>query len=181
MEIKRVTVNVYDARLFYSLVKELKRLKVPLAVEKGEILVSDSGNGDIIIKSRDELPKVIGKILCKIRGKEKFNELTIGIDTNKDNLAIAIVGDGELLDFYKVKNTEAEKIIMKVLDSIPHERAIVNVGIGNSIGLEIYAELKRKFKESVRPIDEYKTSKTKLGFLKDEDITAAYNIALRML
>ncbi len=182
MEIKKVTVDVYDARLFYLLVKELKRLKIRLVPENGDIVISDHNTGDIQISSKEEIPKVIGKVLCKVKGKDKFNELVIGIDTNKNNLAIAVVGDGDLIDYYKVNEIKLKETIENILDTIPHERVLINVGIGNSMGFEIYRRIKEEFKDNVYPIDEFNTSKNKITTrIKDEDILAAYNIALRTL
>jgi len=171
--VKKVAVKVNDLKTAYYLINELKKMNINVA-EEGDVIITDE-----IIKQM-ELHKLIGYILCKVRGKEIFNELLIGIDTNKEEkLTVVVIGDGELLFTSNSNLMDIEDRIREIVSSIPHKRVYIGVGGGNKIGQLVYEILKMNFKE-VRIVNEDKTSsKNPFVNIRDKDIRAAYIIALR--
>ena len=171
--VKKVAVKVNDLKTAYYLINELKKMNINIA-EEGDVIITDE-----LVKQM-ELNKLIGHILCKVRGKENFNELLIGIDTNKEErLTIVVIGDGELLFTLNSNLMDIEDKIREIVSSIPHKRLYIGVGGGNKIGQLVYKILKINFKE-VKIVNEDKTSsKNPFINIRDKDIRAAYIIALR--
>jgi len=171
--VKKVAVKVNDPKVAYYLINKLKKINISIA-EDGDIVITD----DLVKKL--ELNKLIGYILCKVRGKESFNELLIGIDTNKEEkLTVVAIGDGELLYTLNSNLMDIEEKIHGILSSIPHKRVYIGVGGGNRIGQLVYRVLKINFKDT-KIVNENKTSeKNPFINIKDRDIRAAYAIALR--
>lgn len=171
--VKKVAVKTTDLKTAYHLINELKKLNVNVA-EEGNIEITDE-----LVKKMD-LNKLVGYILCKVRGKEIFNELLIGIDTNKEEkLTVVAIGDGELLLTLNCNLMDIEDKIRKIVSSIPHKKLYIGVGGGNKIGQLVYKMLKMSFKD-VKIVDEDRTSRENPFInIKDKDIRAAYLIALR--
>lgn len=171
--IKKVAIRVSDPKMYYELVKQLKEKGVKIS-EEGEIVITDEDT------KNQPLNVLIGKIICKVKGKEYFNELLIGIDTNKDRLSIAVIGDGELIESRTSNVINVNDELSEIISSYPHKSLKIGVGGGNKLGELVYRIVKMKFKD-VKIVNESKTSSPNNPFvqIKDRDIRAAYIIALR--
>ena len=171
--VKKIAVKVDDLKTAYYLINELKKMDISVT-DEGDIVITDE------LVEKMGLNKLIGYILCKVRGKESFNELLIGIDTNKEEkLTVVAVGDGELLFTLNSNLMNIEDRIQEIISSIPHKRLYIGVGGGNRIGQLVYKMLKINFKD-IKIVNENKTSgKNPFIDIKDKDIRAAYIIALR--
>ncbi len=166
-------VCIEDPKAYSYVVRELRKRGVPIS-EKGEISAC---------KSPEDLDAYVGKLVALSMGKEAFDELAIGIDANsRENLTIAVVGDGEILEYGKASIHSLCGEVLRILRMYPHKREVVGVGSGNPLGFEAFVELS-KCVNSVRLVDERSTSRKNV-FLKGkyiEDVVAAYNIAMRAL
>ncbi|MBB5252952.1 hypothetical protein [Sulfurisphaera ohwakuensis] len=171
--VKKVALRVSDPKLMYYLISNLKKFDILIA-EDGDIIITDN-----LIK-KFNFDKLIGYIVCKVRGKDNFNELLIGIDTNKEEkLTVVVVGDGELIYSANSNLMEIEEKISNIVSMFPHKKLYIGVGGGNKIGELVYRMLKIKFSET-KIVNENKTSsKNPFINIKDRDIRAAYLIALR--
>ena len=162
-----------DPKAYSYLVRELRKRGVPIS-ENGEIVVCEAPR---------DLESLIGKLVALSMGKETFEELAIGIDTNsRENLTVAVVGDGEILEYTRVPLASVCKEIKRITRMYPHKREVIGVGSGNSLGVEVFTEL-TGCASSVKLVDERSTSRRNV-FLKGkylEDVVAAYNIAMRAL
>ncbi|MBP1357329.1 MAG: hypothetical protein JZD40_02410 [Sulfolobus sp.] len=172
--VKKVALRVSDPRLAYSLITSLKKFNVLVSDNEGEVIITDE------LSRKMGINKLIGYIMCKIRDKETFNEVLIGIDTNKEEkLTVVVIGDGELIYTFNSNLMDIEEKIQEIVTSIPYKRLYIGVGGGNKIGELVYRILKINFKD-IKIVNENKTS-TKNPFIniKDRDVRAAYIIALR--
>lgn len=171
--VKKVALKISDPKTAYYLLTTLKKFGISPS-EEGEILITDSLIEKLDIKS------LVGYILCNIRGKERFNELLIGVDTNKEEkLTIVVVGDGELIYSENANLLDIEEKITTIVNMFPHKKLYIGIGGGNKIGELVYRILKIKFIET-KIVNENKTSsKNPFINIKDKDIRAAYAIALR--
>ncbi|MDT7872850.1 MAG: hypothetical protein RRB18_04490 [Sulfolobaceae archaeon] len=171
--VKKVAIKVSDAKKYRDLVRVFK--------ERG-IKISD--DGEIIIKDEDinfvPLNVLLGRILCEIKGKQYFNELLIGIDTNKDKLSIAVIGDGELIESRNANVIDVNEQLSEIIQTYPHKSLKIGIGGGNKIGELVYRIVKMNF-EQAKMVNESKSSSSGNPFvkIKDRDVRAAYIIALR--
>ncbi len=173
--VKKVTVKVSSPKYFYQILKEAKKLGIKISDNDGEILINDE-----IVNKLGSIDNLMGYLVCKVRDKDEFNELLIGIDTNdENNLSIAVVGDGELIESKACNllsiNDELEKIIRKY----PHKKVIIGIGGGNKLGELTYRIVKMKFENAKIVKEERSSLKNPFINIKDRDIRAAYIIALR--
>ncbi|BDB97697.1 hypothetical protein [Saccharolobus caldissimus] len=174
MNIKNVTILTDSPKIYKDLLIELRKRNVRVT-DNGEIKVRIEK-----INDKKEILKYVGYIVALSRGKQEFNELLIGIDTNSSYLTIVVLIDGELIEFRRANNLEKLlQLIDEILLTYPAKRKIIGVGIGNKYGRQIFDILSRKY-ENVRDVDEKHTNiKTHFNQIKDKDLRAAYSIALR--
>jgi hypothetical protein len=170
-----VRVLVKDPKKYYKLVKELRVRGVPISDLEG-IEVRDSDlDGDIL--------KAVGNLVAVSMGKEAFEEIAVGIDTNtRQWLTVAVVGDGAILEWKRTDLDNLCSYVKTVLRIYPHKREVVGVGVGNPLGLEVLNRLSSCSIE-VKFVNEARTSR-KTAYLDGdypEDVIAAYNIAMRAL
>ncbi|AWR94592.2 hypothetical protein [Acidianus brierleyi] len=178
MGIKKPLLRINDPRLFPLTIKEIKKRENLLDSMSSKIEVSEC-SGDIVINKEEDIELAINKAICEAQGKEKFNEVLVGIDTNSFRLTIAVVADGTLIDTKQTQIESVEDTIDSILESFPHNRFYIGVGTGNRLGELVYKVLSLKF-PGVKRVDERKTSsKNPYVKIKNKDIRAAYLIALR--
>ncbi len=181
--IEGITISVKNPRVYHALIVELKSKGYKL-VNDGEIVVTDSDEkgtqATLIVKEGDDIMDVVGKVAVISRGKERFNELLIGVDTNPPSATVAIIGDGELIDYYtRVDKNFLCHLIRKALKIYPHRRYVIGIGTGNMFGYEILRSIKPYFPEA-KKVNEFRTSsRTNFNRIKDSDLRAAYTIAMR--
>ena len=94
MRRRPLRIVVEDPKVYSYVVAELRKRGVPLSDTSG-----------IEVRWNKEDPEVfVGKAVTISSGKESFEELVIGIDTNsRDNIALVAVGDGEILEYERVQ------------------------------------------------------------------------------
>ncbi len=174
---KRPLLRVEDPRLFSLVIREIKK-KEEFVGELSRIGVSDT-EGSIAVNDENQVGLAVNKAICELRGKDKFNELLIGIDTNSYRLTIVAVGDGDIIDVRSATIDNVEESLEEVIKSVPHHRVYIGVGTGNRLGELVYKMLSMKF-GGVRRVKEDRTSsKNPYVRIKDKDVRAAYLIALR--
>jgi len=174
---RRIALKVSDVRLFHRLANAFKERGIVPTTEDGEIVVSDV-KGDVVIRNIDEVEEGVERAICLLRGKRAYDELLIGIDTNSVGLTIAVLGDGELLNYVKTDVNGVEEEMKRLVRIYPHKKDRVGVGVGNKLGELTYRILRTSFK--VVRVDEDKTSKENPYIrIKDRDVRAAFAIALR--
>ncbi|WP_338601460.1 hypothetical protein V6M85_00150 [Sulfolobus tengchongensis] len=174
MKIKNVSIITDSARIYKNLVDELKKRNIQIS-DDGEIKIYINNIGQ-----KNDILKYIGYIIALSRGKQEFNELLIGIDTNSPYLTVVAVIDGELIEYRRPYELNAlVKTIDEILITYPAKRKIIGVGIGNKYGVEIYNILSTIY-ENVKKVDEkYTNEKSHFNQIKDKDVRAAFSIALR--
>ncbi|AWR99689.1 hypothetical protein [Metallosphaera hakonensis] len=179
MKNKKVLLKVEDPKFFIELYHRLKHLGIDVSTDSGTIVVSDSGEGDVVISPELGLSKATAEIYLKVIGKQKFDELLIGIDTNQERLTVVVLADGELLEHKELSLEESPAYINSVISEYPYTKLYIGVGVGNVKGLNAYKFLKKYF-AFAKMVNESKTnSKSPYVSIKDRDLRAAYAIALR--
>ncbi|AKA74099.1 hypothetical protein SULI_09390 [Saccharolobus solfataricus] len=174
MKIKNVAIITDSPKVYKNILDELKRRNVQVSENSEVKIVIDS------VKERSDILKYVGRIIAISRGKQEFNELLIGIDTNSPYLTIVAIIDGELIEYRRSYGLQPLiNAISEILITYPAKRKIIGVGIGNKYGEEIYRVISAIY-ENVKSIDEkYTNAKSPFNQIKDKDIRAAYSIALR--
>ncbi|MCI2415016.1 MAG: hypothetical protein MPF33_07230 [Candidatus Aramenus sp.] len=174
---KKPLLRVEDPRLFSIVIKEIRK-KEEFLGKLSWIGISES-EGDITVNDEDHVRLAINRAICESKGKEKFNELLIGIDTNSYRLTIVALGDGDLIDVRQTTIDNVEESVEDMIRSVPHDKLYIGVGTGNRLGELVYKMLSMKF-GGVRKVNENKTSsRNPYARIKDKDVRAAYLIALR--
>ena len=173
MRRRPLRVVIEDPKVYSYVVAELRKRGIPLSDASG-----------IEVRWNKEDPEVfVGKAVTISSGKEWFEELVIGIDTNsRDNIALVVVGDGEILEYERVQMESLCREVKRITRMYPHKREVIGVGSGNPIGVEAFIELSN-CSNAVKLVDERSTSRRNV-FLQGkfpEDVVAAYNIAMRAL
>ncbi len=93
MKIKNVSIITDSPKVYKNILDELKRRNIQIS-ENGEVkIVIDS------VKERSDILRYVGRIIAISRGKQEFNELLIGIDTNSPYLTVVALIDGELIEY----------------------------------------------------------------------------------
>ena len=173
MRKRPLKVVVNDPKVYSYVVAELRRRGIPLSETSGIEVRWEGDDPDVFV----------GKAVTISSGKEAFEELVIGVDTNsRENIALVVVGDGEILEYERVQMSSLCREVKRITRMYPHKREVIGVGSGNPIGIEAFIELS-KCNNSVKLVDERSTSKRNV-FLQGkfpEDVVAAYNIAMRAL
>ena len=174
MKIKSVSILADSPKIYRDIINELRKRGLTV-LENGDIKIQVKGTED-----RLNVLKYVGYIILLSRGKQEFNELLIGIDTNSSHPVVVVLADGELIEYKRVYDLQSLiELLGEILVIYPAKRKIIGVGTGNSYGKKIYQILASRY-ENVREVDEKATnSKSQFNKLKDEDLRAAYNIALR--
>ena len=176
-----------DSRLFFDLVRELKRRKLSFrSLNFNEKVPLDIG---VILTSQNELaqmdfPVVVGvgvedisrgirKALQALSGMGSFPELVIGVDPGKEP-GIAVLANGHVIELHRSRDSiECAKTIIEMLDSYCYEASRLKIGDG---ALESRNEILNKVAEAfsiVEIVDEFRTTK----LTKDSHVDAAISIA----
>ncbi|MCK4445079.1 MAG: hypothetical protein KAW09_11085 [Thermoplasmata archaeon] len=132
-----------DFRLYHDLVKALKRRDLGFMSLSFEDSIPP--NVGVVITSREEVDKVdferkvacedIGKAIAEsirvLKGKERFEELIIGIDPGAKP-GIAVVGDGTVLETKGANSPEeVAELIREIVESYPADFVGLRIGHGD--------------------------------------------------
>ncbi|BBD72583.1 hypothetical protein HS1genome_0972 [Sulfodiicoccus acidiphilus] len=170
-------MKINDPKLFHLVVLALRDRGVSLTEGVAEVTISDT-KGDIVVRRIEDIEPGVERAICLLKGKSLYDELLIGIDTNSDELTVAVLGDGELLTSAKVNFNRIEEFIQHVINVYPHRVHRIGVGVGNKLGEFTYRMLTTSF--DAERVDEKMTSKNNPYIrVKDRDVRAACAIALR--
>ncbi|EHP68660.1 hypothetical protein MetMK1DRAFT_00031030 [Metallosphaera yellowstonensis MK1] len=171
---KKIVLDIEDPRMYVEIFKRLRSLGVDVG--------SAEGTGDQVFKlkgSEESVRSVVNRLYLASKGKEAFNELLIGIDTNKDRLTVVILADGQIFETKELRIEETTRYLEEVISEYPHRRLRIGVGVGNLHGRQVY-EMLRKEIPFVKMVDERGTSSRNPYIeVKDRDVRAAYAIAIR--
>lgn len=174
--VKKVAIDVNDLKLYHKLILRLRQRNINLEEnpQNAEIIITE----DLVKKLG--IDKTIGYLVCKLRGKEYFNELLIGIDANVPNkLSVAVLGDGELVESNTIDLKNIKNYLNEIIKIYPHKTFKIGIGNGNLIGKKLYESLRGEY-TNLKLVDENRSSlKNPFIIVKDRDIRAAYIIALR--
>lgn len=188
----RVVVKIEDPKLLIRVLDRLKKREIPRSFSSpltDEIVISDKlpkkgSRGFWVVVDDESLEGKIELVKLVIKGKIAYNEICVGIDPGSPTI-MAVVGDGEVIDVYKVgKFEEIVETILKIYNHYPYKDLKVKVGSGSGFE-EIIGRLSQvvsKIKNvKLQLVDEKYTSretpKPRLKVGKKE--YAAINIALR--
>jgi len=137
---------------------------------------------------------VVEYITCLSFGKERYNEVVIGIDVNSGSLAYAILADGILLEYDNITLTgqQLHELIHRLIRDIPCKRLILKIGLNalrENVLHVIISILKSLDDEIMNKIQLHLVEETYtsisnpyIGLLtriRNRDVKAAVNIALR--
>ncbi|QKQ99595.1 hypothetical protein GWK48_03560 [Metallosphaera tengchongensis] len=179
MKNKKVLLEVENPKLFSQLYLKLKELGFEISQGEESVKVTDHGMGDVVLDRVSNLSNAVSRIYLKSLGKERFDELLIGIDTNKERLTVAVIADGKLMESREVGLEAVAEYIEDVLLNYPHKRVYLGVGAGNETGKKAFQYLRKIFPYA-KMVDESKTSgRSPYVDIRDRDLRAAYKIALR--
>ncbi|MEM4076140.1 MAG: hypothetical protein QXN30_06900 [Metallosphaera sp.] len=179
MRNKKVLLRISDPKLYAELYTRLKRLGVQISDTSDSLTISDPEYEKLNISSDRDVSKILASIYLKWLGKEAFDELLIGVDTNQGRLAVAALADGQLVETRETDIEKAHELLESIISTYPHRRIYIGIGIGNQEGRKVYNYLKRFFPYA-KGVDENRTnSKSPYISIKDKDMRAAYAIALR--
>ncbi len=178
-----ITINVRDPKLYHALLMELKSKGYRVVNDGGIILTDGDEKGidaTVKVKSEEDILPAIGKVAVLSRRKEKFNELLIGVDTNPPYNTVAVVGDGELIDYYvRIDVASLCELFAKLISAYPHKRHLIGIGTGNVFGHQVLS-FTREFFPDAKKVDEFKSSsRNHFNNIKDADLRAAFAIAIR--
>lgn len=185
---KIIGILTQDFRVYYNLIKGLKKRDLPFASLSFE--ESIPMNIGVIITTEEEKEKIdFPKIVLvdndieltidiakrTLKGKEKCKRLIIGIDPGK-RPGLAIIGDGEILSTAQVSSPEkVGGIVGRALKSYPADEIIVRIGHGDTTHRNRIINTLSKFKLRIEISDETRTTRIS----ESPDIDAAINIALK--
>ena len=189
---KIIALMTDEFRLYYGLIKELKRRNVSfISLAEGEPIPYNVGvvittltlyeeidfPRKITVKTENDIPKVVDRALEILRGRTRIKYLIIGVDPGKSP-GVAVMGDGELINQYKCYSPEEVSVIIeKVFSTYDAEKKKVKVGhqavtIRNRI-INDLLELGKNFSFILEIADETSTTHTK----HNPDINAAIEIS----
>lgn len=147
---KIIALVTEDFKVFYDLVKVLKREGIPFASlslkdyippNVGSIITTRPEAKELktkfdetkIVIAADDITSTIRKAQQALREKEIFEELIIGIDPGRKP-GLAVIGDGETLQTLISPSPEevCEKIT-NILEIYPHRNVRIRIGHGDQI------------------------------------------------
>lgn len=188
----RLVVEVGDPKLLVKVLNRLKERSVPKTFNSPlakEIILSDKlligrEEGLLVLVDDENFEGRVELVKLLIKGKLAYEDLSVGIDPGNPHI-IAVVGEGEVIDVYRVKSVRGvvEKI-EKIYKTYPYKTLTIKVG-GGSGSEEVIAELTSKMSKmenvKLQVVDEKYTSRevSKPSLKVKKRYYAAVNIALK--
>ncbi len=178
-----------DSRLFFDLVKELRKRKLAFrSLIFGEKTSMDIG---VILTSQADIDRIdfdrvvavdhkdifmgIRKAFQALSGMDPFGEMVIGVDPGKEP-GIAVLCNDELIESHKTRGQiKCATIILHMLDSYSYETSKLRMGHGAPQSRDEILNLVADAFDIVEIINEFRT--TKLTKNAESDVDAAINIA----
>lgn len=186
---KIVAIITEDFSLFYDLVKELKRAKVPfVSLSFDDAIPSNVG---IVLTTLDEAPRIkfheklaigrgadfqamINEAKRRMRGVETYGKLIIGIDPGV-RPGFAVVSAGAVLYTTQLARPEdVAETTRSILALYPAKEVVVRVGHGDPTNRNRIINAVHGLGLHIEIVDEHSTTKR----TEFPDIKAAINIAL---
>lgn len=175
----KLGIYVENFKIYFDLVEELRKRKIDFfdlhqnVHENVSVVLTDRDRNffhQIII---DDVKRAVRKSISFMYGKEKFNEIVVGIDPGL-RTGIAVMGDGIPLEEFEISDIAVVKsIINSIRDDYSPARMLVRIGEGdipdrNKIINDIYGDF------DIEIVDESKTSP-----IKNRNVEAARKIAMK--
>ena len=186
---KIIGVMTENFSIYYDLVKLLKERRTPfislsfsdvIPPNVGLVITTEVERDDVAfehvisITEKDDIEPIIDKALKIVQGKDKFANLTIGIDPGK-RPGVAVLGDGEVLNVYQVDSPEdVVKILKQVLKVYPNQSILIRIGHGAPTHRNRIINALFNFNIPKELVDESHTTQKTVR----PDIKAAIDIAL---
>lgn len=137
-----VVDNIKDA---YSIIRELKRMRVPFELLSPGGMVPRHVHALIICSSSEFQQKgwrsvifegdaraTVLQAISLALGKERFDEVVVGVDPG-ESTGFAIIADGELFEAYTIPGPEVAAELARLLAVYPAFRFLVRIGTGKSL------------------------------------------------
>ncbi len=175
----KLGIYVEDFKKYFELVEELKKRKIDFV----DLHQNSNENISVILTDRDrnfknqiileDIKKAIRISLSKIYGKERFNEIIVGIDPGL-RTGMVVVGDGINLEEFELSELgQLKKILNSIKEDYSPNRMLIRIGMGdipdrNKIINDIYDDFE------IEIVDESGTSP-----IKNRNIGAAKKIAMK--
>jgi len=175
----KLGIYVENFKIYFDLVEELRKRKIDFfdlhqnVHENVSVVLTDRDRNffhQIVI---DDVKRAVRKSISFMYGKEKFNEIVVGIDPGL-RTGIAVMGDGIPLEEFEISDIAGVKnIINSIKDDYSPARMLVRIGKGdipdrNKIINDIYDDFE------IEIVDESKTSP-----IKNRNVEAARKIAMK--
>ena len=160
-----------DFKLFHDLVKALKRRDLPfISLSFDDPIPPNTG---VIITTQQEIDKIDfdRKVACEdiamaiaesiriLKGKERFDELIVGIDPGAKP-GIAIVGDGLILETRQASSPEEVADLMKeIAASYPADRIGLRIGHGDPTNRNRIINSLSSQRYDIQIVDESRTTR----------------------
>lgn len=185
---KIIGILTQDFRLYYDLIKGLKKRDLPFAslsfdepipMNIGVIITTKNEENKIdfpkLVLANKDIDLTIDIARRTLKGKEKCGKLIIGIDPGK-RPGLAVIGDGEILSTAQVPSPEkVSDTVNRAIKSYPAEEIIVRIGHGDTTHRNRIINSLSKFGLKIEISDETRTTKIS----EMPDIDAAIDIALK--
>lgn len=142
---EEIAIATTSGKAYYRIVTELKMRGVPFLSLKPTETVPLHVKAVITTKperkktrfprvltydEKDDPRAVVEKALQIIRGKEKYNQLVVGVDPGK-RFGVAVVGDETVLKLMSASDAEdAANEVLEILDEVRADRKTVKIGDG---------------------------------------------------
>ncbi|MGC8565073.1 MAG: hypothetical protein ACP5R0_03750 [Thermoplasmata archaeon] len=175
----KLGIYVEDFKKYFELVEELKKRKIDFV----DLHQDSNENISVILTDKDrnfknqiileDIKKAIRISLSKIYGKERFNEIIVGIDPGL-RTGMVVVGDGINLEEFELSELgQLKKILNSIKEDYSPNRMLIRIGMGdipdrNKIINDIYDDFE------IEIVDESGTSP-----IKNRNIGAAKKIAMK--
>lgn len=186
---KNIGILTEDSRLFFDLVKELRKRKLGFRslvfgektpMDIGVILTSQADIGridfdKIVIVDDTDIFMGIRKAFQALSGVDPFEEIIIGVDPGKEPGIAVLCNDG-LIESHKTRGQmKCAIIILHMLDSYSYTNSKLRIGHGAPQSRDEILNLVGDAFDVVEIINEFRT--TKLTKNAESDVDAAINIA----
>ena len=172
-----IVVATVSGKAYYIIVSELKKRRigfsslspgeaVPLGVK---VVITTASERDkvnfprlLVYEDFADLEELIERALLIIQGKDKYEEVIVGVDPGK-RFGIAVTGDGKVLKVLTASNvSEATSNIIRILEIIGGDRKVVKIGNGAREYQKALSELLDESLTSdvlIESVEEYRTTK----------------------
>jgi len=190
---KTIGVFTKDFSLYYDLIKNLKKRKIPYvslsSIEHipSKIEVTLTSNNEIhdietqksiAADAYDTIDHAIDLALQMLVGKDLYSKVYIGIDPG-DQPGIAVVGDDILLHKTNVETPEkVASVVKRILREYPATDVLIRIGHGSVITRNRIINSLIPLKISIEIVDETKTTPNQQITRIERDGEAAAAIAL---